>query len=120
SITLRFVLYKSTFRRAFTRPHEALFVPTFFLSIAAILCNVAEYARIFLFNGDISYGGVPSDGNDDDPRASLTSFATFLCVAFWFFSGLTFLASVIQYHLLFTVKAERRLSLTTITPAWVL
>ncbi|KAK3485234.1 voltage-dependent anion channel-domain-containing protein [Neurospora hispaniola] len=119
SITLRFVLYKSTFRRAFTRPHEALFVPTFFLSIAAILCNVAEYARIFLFNGDISYG-VPSDDDDDDPRASLTSFATFLCVAFWVFSGLTFLASVIQYHLLFTVKAERRLSLTTITPAWVL
>ncbi|KAJ4390467.1 hypothetical protein N0V85_007191 [Neurospora sp. IMI 360204] len=118
SITLRFVLYKGTFRRAFTRPNEALFVPTFFLSIAAILCNVAEYARIFIFNDDISYGGSHSSNNST--ASSLPAFATFLCIAFWFFSALTFLASVIQYHLLFTVKAERRLSLTTITPAWVL
>ncbi|KAK3347409.1 voltage-dependent anion channel-domain-containing protein [Neurospora tetraspora] len=129
SITLRFVLYKSTFRRAFTRPNEALFVPTFFLSIAAILCNVAEYARIFIFDGDISYqfpglgsNSTPSAEPDDShaASASLPTFATFLCIAFWFFSALTFLVSVIQYHLLFTVKAERRLSLTTITPAWVL
>lgn len=163
SITLRFILYKSTFRRAFTRPNEALFVPTFFLSIAAILCNVAEYARIFIFDDDITYRlpggssshygsshsipylalrgdtnsttltgsgtggnstipwGHPSEPDDEAAHgASLTSFRTFLCVAFWLFSALTFLASVIQYHLLFTVKAERRLSLTTITPAWVL
>ncbi|KAK3950632.1 voltage-dependent anion channel-domain-containing protein [Pseudoneurospora amorphoporcata] len=155
SITLRFVLYELTFRRAFTRPNEALFVPTFFLSIAAILCNVAEYARIFIFDDDISYRfntshsststshsvvpwlsnstltnstlssglvGTPSEEPDDSsaPSASLTSFRTFLCIAFWLFSAVTFLASVIQYHLLFTVKAERRLSLTTITPAWVL
>lgn len=149
SITLRFILYKSTFRRAFTRPNEALFVPTFFLSIAAILCNVAEYVRIFVFNDDISYqfhgassnstshsipylgtnsasgpntNGITSEPDDKTaPNASLSSFATFLCIAFWFFSGLTFMASVIQYHLLFTVKKpELRLSLTTITPAWVL
>ncbi|KAK1779637.1 voltage-dependent anion channel-domain-containing protein [Copromyces sp. CBS 386.78] len=154
SITLRFVLHRLTFRRAFTRPNEALFVPTFFLSIAAILCNVAEYARIFIFDDDISYRfnghsststtshsipwfsnstlanstlssglgqSTPSEPDDSSaPSASLTSFRTFLCIAFWLFSAVTFLASVIQYHLLFTVKAERRLSLTTITPAWVL
>lgn len=143
AITVRFILYKSTFQRAFTRPNEALFVPTFFLSIAAILCNVAEYARIFIFDDDINYRftgshasnttshstpwlgnstfGQPSEPDDEAaPDASFSSFRTFLCIAFWFFSALTFLVSVIQYHLLFTVKAERRLSLTTITPAWVL
>ncbi|KAK3388470.1 voltage-dependent anion channel-domain-containing protein [Sordaria brevicollis] len=146
AITLRFVLYKVTFRRAFTRPNEALFVPTFFLSIAAILCNVAEYAKIFIFNDDINYrfhgastahsilgtnatdpagpntNGITSEPDDASaPSASLTSFSTFLCIAFWLFSGFTFLVSVIQYHLLFTVKKpELRLSLTTITPAWVL
>ncbi|KAK3385909.1 voltage-dependent anion channel-domain-containing protein [Podospora didyma] len=101
AIALRFVLYQDTIRRAFTRPSEGLFVPTLFLSIAAILSNIQEYAAIFLPN---------------DP-AGLVGF---LRVAFWTYLGVTFCLSVFQYHLLFTVKEERRLTVNAMTPAWIL
>jgi tellurite resistance protein TehA-like permease len=104
AILARFVLYRPTFRRAFTRPSEALFVPTLFLSIAAMLSNAAEYARIFL------------------PASQVERLARgFLRPAFWVYLGLSFMCSVLQYHLLFTVKKPaRRLRVDAMTPAWIL
>jgi len=102
AISLRFALYKGTLRRAFTRPSEALFVPTLMLSLAAIISNIAEYTRLFLSPG--------MDG----------ATARFLEVAFWAYLGVTFGLSIFQYHLLFTVKEERRLVVSAMTPAWIL
>lgn len=102
AIILRFALYRRTLRRAFTRPHEALFISTLWLSVAAILSNIDEYGRIFL---------------QADRYASL---AGFMRVAFWVYLAITFAFSVGQYHLLFTVKEERRLTVSAMTPAWIL
>jgi len=101
-ITIRFILYRHTLRRSFTRPSEALFVPTLLLSAAAILANIAEYSRLFL------------------PGFPQPAVARFLEVAFWVYLGATFALSIFQYHLLFTVKPERRLVISSITPAWIL
>ncbi|KAK4159511.1 voltage-dependent anion channel-domain-containing protein [Cladorrhinum sp. PSN259] len=102
AIILRFTLYQHTLRRAFTRPHEALFISTFWLSVAAILSNIDEYGRIFLTPQ--RYSGL----------------AGFMRVAFWVYLAITFTFSVGQYHLLFTVKEERRLTVSAMTPAWIL
>lgn len=99
---LRFVLYKHTFRRTLTRPREALFVSTFFLSIAALLSNTQKYGSMFL------------------SEHAQEGLAVFLRVTFWLYTTLTFLLSVIQYHLLFTVKEHRRLTVHHMTPAWIL
>lgn len=101
-LLLRFMLYQNTFRRTLTRPKEALFVSTFFLSIAALLSNTEKYGALFL---------------SDKAQEGL---AVFLRVTFWLYVSLTFLLSVIQYHLLFTVKEHRRLTVHAMTPAWIL
>ncbi|KAK0673563.1 voltage-dependent anion channel-domain-containing protein [Cercophora samala] len=101
-IILRFVMYQHTFRRAFTRPHEALFISTLWLSLCAMLLNIDEYGRIFL------------------TASAYMRLAPFMRVAFWIYLTVTFLFSVLQYHLLFTVKEERRLSINAMTPAWIL
>ena len=103
AIILRFILYRHTFRRAFTRPTEALFISTLFLSVAAILSNIDEYARLFLSEGQ---------------QARLAG--GFLRVMFWCYLSASFVFSVLQYHLLFTVKTERRLTVSAMTPAWIL
>ncbi|KAL1838053.1 hypothetical protein VTJ49DRAFT_3101 [Mycothermus thermophilus] len=104
AILARFLLYHPTLRRAFTRPSEALFVSTLFLSVAAMLSNTAVYARIFL------------------SEAKVQRLARgFLRPAFWVYLGLAFACSVLQYHLLFTVKKPaRRLRVDAMTPAWIL
>ena len=102
ALCLRFILYRHTLSKSMTHPSEALFISTFFLSIAAMLSNVQEYGEIFL-------------GDNDKRRLYV-----FLRVAFWAYLAVTFLLSVVQYHLLFTVKVERRLSTSTMTPAWIL
>ncbi|KAK5662655.1 hypothetical protein OQA88_8571 [Cercophora sp. LCS_1] len=104
-IALRFVLYRRTLRRAFTRPKEALFVPCLFLSVCTIVANIAEYARLFLS---------PYSTRIDGPLAD------FLVACFWVYLALAFAFSVFQYHLLFTVKEERRLVVSAMTPAWIL
>ncbi|KAF3766569.1 hypothetical protein M406DRAFT_339743 [Cryphonectria parasitica EP155] len=101
-LLLRFALYKDTFRRTLTRPREALFVSTFFLSIAALLSNAEKYGSLFL---------------SEDAQDGL---AVFLRVTFWLYVVVTFLLSVIQYHLLFSVKEQRRLTVNSMTPAWIL
>ncbi|KAB5525645.1 voltage-dependent anion channel [Coniochaeta sp. 2T2.1] len=102
AITLRFTLHRRTFRKALTHPMEALFIPTFFLSIAAILSSIETYGDIFLHG---------------KPLAGLHRFSG---GAFWVYLAVTFLVSVLQYHLLATVKEERRLTVNSITPTWIL
>jgi tellurite resistance protein TehA-like permease len=102
ALILRFTLHKRTFRKAITHPREALFVSTFWLSIAAILANIGEYGRLFL------------------SAHALTGLSEFLIVAFWIYLAMTFSVSVFQYHLLFTVKESRRLKINAMTPAWIL
>lgn len=103
-LALRFVLYKNTLRRAFTRPSEALFIPALFLSVAAIVANAAEYGQVFL--------------KDEGERRGLVRA---LEVIFWGYLGVVFVAGVGEYHLLFVVrKVERRLRVGGMTPAWIL
>ncbi|KUI61009.1 Malic acid transport protein [Cytospora mali] len=101
-LILRFLLYKDSFHRTFTRPKEALLVPTFFLSIATLLTNAAKYGSIFL--SDKAFSGL----------------AVFLRITFWMYLAATFLYSIFQYHILFTVKETRRLQSSTMTPGWIL
>lgn len=103
ALTLRFALHPPAAVRALTHPAEALFVPTLFLSLAAMLSNVDEYARLFLDAGKVAAleGG-------------------FLRVAFWTYLAVCFAVSVGQYHLLFTVEQTRRLVVSAMTPAWIL
>lgn len=101
-LLLRFALYKHTFRKTLTRPREALFVSTFFLSIAALLSNAEKYGVFFL------------------STKAQEGLAVFLRVTFWLYTALTFFLSVIQYHLLFSVKEQRRLTVNSMTPAWIL
>lgn len=102
-LLLRFVLYSRTFQKTLTHPKEALFVPTFFLSIAAILTNASTYSDLFFHSS-----------------TALDGMATFLRITFWIYIAVTFLVSIIQYHLLFTVKEQRRLTVNAMTPAWIL
>lgn len=81
---------------------RALFVSTFFLSIAALLSNAEKYGSLFL-------SATAQDG-----------LAVFHRVTYWLYLAVTFLVSVIQYHLLFTVKEQRRLQAHAMTPAWIL
>lgn len=103
-LALRFALYQHTFRKTLTRPREALFVPTFFLSVAALLSNAQKYGALFL----------------PDTAAAQDGLAVFLRVTFWAYLSATFAVSVLQYHLLFTVKEQRRLTVHAMTPAWIL
>ncbi|OIW23560.1 C4-dicarboxylate transporter/malic acid transport protein [Coniochaeta ligniaria NRRL 30616] len=102
AITLRFVFHRHTFRKAMTHPMEALFIPTFFLSIAAILSSIDTYGDMFLHG------------------QALAGLHRFTGAAFWAYLAVTFLVSVIQYHLLSTVKEERRLTVNSVTPTWSL
>lgn len=101
-LLLRFLLYQNSFRRTFTRPKEALFVSTFFLSIAALLSNAELYGSLFL---------------SDKAQEGL---AVFLRITYWLYVSVTFLMSILQYQLLFSVKEQRRLTVNSMTPAWIL
>ncbi|TEA14660.1 Malic acid transport protein [Colletotrichum sidae] len=96
ALILRFSLFRKTPAKAITHPSESLFIPTFFLSLAAALSNIQHYA-------------VPRCG----PWLIVT-----LRVCFWLYLVVTFFLSVGMYHLLFT--GRRRLSLNNMTPAWIL
>ena len=98
-------------------------MPTFSLSLAAILGNVGEYGRIFLGNNNQSQGGVMGGGGGKGEGGAMRiggPMARFMEVAFWTYLALTFGFSVVQYHLLFAVKEERRLMISSMTPAWIL
>ncbi|KAG9245271.1 voltage-dependent anion channel [Calycina marina] len=94
-IATRFILFRGTFRASVLHHTESLFFPTFWISIANITSNIAEY-------------GAPKSGPwvDDVLR-----------IVFWTYVGSTFLVAVGQYFFLFTGKP---LTLQSFTPGWTL
>ncbi|KAL0942068.1 C4-dicarboxylate transporter/malic acid transporter [Colletotrichum truncatum] len=96
TLCLRFSFFRKAPAKAITHPSESLFIPTFFLSLAAALSNIQHY-------------GVPKCG----PWLIVA-----LRVCFWVYLVVTFFVSVGMYHLLFT--GRRRLSLNNMTPVWIL
>jgi C4-dicarboxylate transporter/malic acid transport protein len=101
----RFVYYRGTFTRAATRPREALFVSTFFLSIAALLTSMSAYGSHFLAERPENLRGLQS----------------FLAVVFWIYLAVTFVYGILQYHMLFSVETRPALlRIDAMTPAWIL
>ena len=101
ALAFRFVVHPKTFRDAVTSPQEALFISTFFLSAAAILANISVYGEMFL-------------------GANVEGLACFSMVTFWMYLVCSFAYATVQYHLLFTVKEDRRLTIASSSPAWIL
>jgi len=102
ALGLRFALHRHTFRKACTHPMEALFIPTFFLAIAAFLCSIEEYGDMFIHG------------------SAINGLHRFSGAIFWVYLAMTFLVSVFQYHMLAVVKEGRRLNVNSMTPTWIL
>lgn len=101
-LLLRFFFYKNTFKKIFARTKEAIFIPTFFLSIAALLSNTELYGTKFLSG------------------KALDHLVVFMRVTFWMYTTATFFMSIVSYQLLFTVQDKRRLTVNSMTPGWIL
>lgn len=101
-LLLRFTFYKGTFTKIITRTKEAIFIPTCFLSIAAMLSNTELYGTKFLTGKPLEY------------------LIVFMRVMFWIYTSATFLMSILSYQLLFTVQDQRRLTVNSMTPGWIL
>jgi tellurite resistance protein TehA-like permease len=97
AISTRFILYPGTFTRSISYPSEALFIPTFFLSIVNI------------FNGSQLFG-VPATGD---------WLVVALRVCFWLYLAVTFILATVQYLYLFTAPPQR-LTVQSMTPSWLL
>ncbi|KAJ2894352.1 C4-dicarboxylate transporter/malic acid transporter [Zalerion maritima] len=95
-LCLRFILFPSSIYPALTQSPEAMFVGTFFLSLAATLSNISIY-------------GIPQCG---------AWLPVALRVCFWIYLAVTFLVSILQYDRLFRNKSH--LSASSMTPAWIL
>lgn len=91
----RFTLYPSTLRNCWHHPHESMFIPCFFLSIAGIILNINSYA--------ISHTGPWT--------------VVLVRVLFWMYVSVTFPVSILLYITLFFNARE---TLETMTPTWVL
>ena len=102
ALGLRFALHRHTFRKACTHPMEALFIPTFFLAIAAFLCSIEEYGDMFIHG------------------SAINGLHRFSGAIFWVYLAVTFAVSVFQYHMLAVVKEGRRLTVNSMTPTWIL
>ncbi|KAF7344106.1 Malic acid transport protein [Mycena venus] len=92
-ITYRFVRFPGTFTGSLTHPTESLFAATPLLSLASIIAAIARH-------------GIPSSGE-------------WLIVAyrmlFWIYFGVSFIAAIGLYFLLFTSPS---LKINDMTPAW--
>lgn len=97
AIGTRFVIHRGTFTRAILHPTEALFIPTFFLSIVDIL----DGSRAF---------GVSATGS---------WLSTALRVCFWIYLAGSFLLAIAQYLYLFSAPPNR-LTVHSMTPSWLL
>lgn len=93
TLVTRFIRYPGTFRASLVHPTEALFMPTFFLSLASIIGCISRY-------------GIPSCGE-------------WLVVAyrvlFWVYFAVTFCVAVGLYMVLFT---SPKLKIEDMSPSW--
>ena len=97
AITARFVMHPGTLQAAVVHPTEALFIPTFFLSIVDI------------FNGTQAFG-VPETGY---------WLVYALRVCFWVYLACSFVLATFQYLHLFSAP-PKRLTVQSMTPSWLL
>lgn len=98
-LLMRFAFFPKSFKHAVTHPTESLFVPTFFLSVAAALSNIEFYGH----------------------ASERPWLAAALRIVYWTYLAVTGAFSVVQYEILFNAaRTRRRLTLETMTPAWIL
>ncbi|KAI5276737.1 hypothetical protein E4T47_00302 [Aureobasidium subglaciale] len=95
AITARFIMYPGSFHKSLKHPSEALFFPTFWLSLPTIIGGMNNY-------------GV---GNVGD------WLIVTLRVLFWLYFACTFLVAVCQYWYLFMAK---QLLVKSMAPSWIL
>lgn len=91
----RFVLYPSTIKNSWLHPHESMFIPCWFLSIASIILGINSFA----------------------PSHAGPWIAVLTRVLFWMYISVTFPVSVLLY---ITQFFQARESIETMTPTWVL
>ncbi|KAK4998921.1 hypothetical protein LTR66_001950 [Elasticomyces elasticus] len=94
-ISTRFIRVPGSLLRSLRHPTEALFFPTFWLSISTLMGCMQRY-------------GVPSTGS---------WLVVAVRVLFWIYAASTFLIACFQYWYLFTAK---QLTIQSMTPAWIL
>jgi C4-dicarboxylate transporter/malic acid transport protein len=95
AISARFILYPGSFRKSLRHPSEALFFPTFWLSLPTIIGGMNNY-------------GAEKTG----PWLIVT-----LRVLFWLYCACTVLLAICQYWYLFMNKT---LLVKSMTPSWIL
>lgn len=93
-MTLRFIFH-GCLLTSLRHEREGLFFPTFWLSIATIICGLQKY-----------FGNDASD-----------AFLMAINVLFWAYCAFTFLVAVIQYSFVFS---EHTYNLQTMMPSWIL
>ncbi|KAK6008357.1 hypothetical protein QM012_000260 [Aureobasidium pullulans] len=91
----RFIMYPGSFHKSLKHPSEALFFPTFWLSLPTIIGGMNNY-------------GLPNVGE----WLEVT-----LRVLFWAYFACTFLVAVFQYWYLFMA---RQMLVDNMTPSWIL
>lgn len=94
-ITTRFIMDPSALRRSLTHTGEALFFPTFWLSLPTIIGGMEKY-------------GAPHVG---------AWLPVVLRVLFWIYCACTLLVAIFQYQWLFTAK---QLTVQSMVPSWIL
>jgi C4-dicarboxylate transporter/malic acid transport protein len=94
-ISTRFIMYPDSLSKSLRHPTEALFFPTFWLSLPTIIGGMKIY-------------GVPHTG----PWLIVT-----LRILFWIYCACTMLVAICQYWYLFT---NQTLLVKSMTPAWIL
>ncbi|KAK4118408.1 hypothetical protein N657DRAFT_694446 [Parathielavia appendiculata] len=102
AMTARFVVFPGTFLRSVTHPREGFFVPTFFLSMAAIITSTQRYC-------------VPPD--PEVAQATAGGLLWAIQVAFWVYVVVTTGVAVGQYSYVF---AAHSFGLQTMMPTWIL
>ncbi|KAH0289496.1 hypothetical protein M436DRAFT_48690 [Aureobasidium namibiae CBS 147.97] len=95
AITARFIMYPGSFHKSLKHPSEALFFPTFWLSLPTIIGGMNNY-------------GVGNVG---------PWLITVLRVLFWIYFACTFLVAIFQYWYLFMAK---QLLVKSMAPSWIL
>lgn len=90
----RFVLYPSTIKNCWLHPHESMFIPCFFLSVASIILGINSFA----------------------PSHTGPWIVVLLRVLFWLYVTITFPVSVLLYITQFFNAQE---SVESMTPTWV-
>jgi len=95
AITARFIMYPGSFRKSLKHPSEALFFPTFWLSLPTIIGGMNNY-------------GVGNVG---------PWLITVLRVLFWIYFACTLLVAIFQYWYLFMAK---QLLVKSMAPSWIL